>query len=255
MKWKPLYIALAAGAILMTGVVNGQVDEATRLLDEGNQHFRNGDFDRARFAFEEALSHGVESGAAYYNLGNAYFRLDRLGKAMLNYQRAARIFPGDVALEHNLDLVRSRARDRLSVLPQPVWSKWWNGFVQNVGLGRLFWIGMAAWLAGLGLFGWRLYSESLTTGVRRLVSVLVLLGLLGGAGAVATSVARSDELSAVVTSGRTDVLEAPSNGSRILIVVHEALVVDVLSELDRWAHVRLPNGITGYVEKETIEVI
>jgi hypothetical protein len=232
-----------------------QMTDATRLLDEGNQHFREGDFDQARFSYEGALDLGLESGAAYYNLGNAYFRLDRLGKAMLNYQRAARFFPEDEALAHNMDLVRARARDQLSVLPQPVWAKWWNGFVDRVGLTPLFWIGAACWLGGLGLLGWRIQHGSASSNVRRLSSVLIVVGLVASASAVATSVARSDDVPAVVTASQAAVLETPSNESRIELVVHEALVVDVLGELGRWTHVRLPNGVTGYVETETIEAI
>ena len=255
MRARLIHIAVVSMAAVLPLSSSAQIDEAARLLDEGNTYFREGDFDQARFAYEEALDQGLESGVAYYNLGNAYFRLDRLGRAMLNYQRAARFFPDDEALEHNLDLVRSRARDRLSVLPTPVWIKWWNSLVDYIGLTILFWTGVAAWLGGLGLLGWGIHSGILAPGSRRLIVLLVLVGLLAGAGAVGTSVARSDEVAAVVIAERADLLESPSNESRMVAVVHEALVVDVLGELGRWIHVRLPNGVTGYVENETIEVI
>jgi len=232
-----------------------QIDTAARLLDEGNRSFREGDFEHARLAYENALEHGFESGTVYFNLGNAYFRMDRLGKAMLNYQRAARLLPGDPELEHNIDLVRARSRDELSILPRPIWARWWGSFVDSVGLAALYWVGIIAWLAGMGLLGWRLYTGNGTAGSRRVVTVLLIVGVLAGGGSVATSMARSDHESAVVTSERADVLEGPSNGSRTVIVVHEALVVEVLGEIGQWAHVRLPNGVTGYVERETIDVV
>ena len=245
----------AACLLLLVDPVGAQVDEAARLLDEGNLHFRDGHFDEARHSYESALDLGWASGAAYFNLGNAYFRLDRLGEAMLSYQRAARFFRDDPALAHNMDLVRSRARDQLSVLPQPVWTKWWNAMVDGVGLAPLFWIGSICWLAGLALVGWRIYVGPPFPAARRLSTVLVVGGLLASASAVATSMARSDDVSAVVIADRVAVLETPSNESRIVLVVHEALVVDVLGEFGRWTHVKLPNGVTGYVETETIDQV
>lgn len=246
-------VTMLAGAI--PPAVVAQLDNAARLLDQGNLHFRDGNFDEARTSYEEALSLGFESGAVYYNLGNAYFRLDRLGKAMLNYQRAARFLRDDPALTHNMDLVRSRARDQLSVLPRPIWAKWWNGMVDRIGVRALFWSGVFAWLAGVGLAGRRLLTGTWSAVGRRLSAFLVAIGLLAGSGAVATSVARSDNVSAVVTSARADVLEEPSNSSRTAVVIHEALVLDVLELEGHWVHVRLPNGVVGFVERETIETI
>jgi tetratricopeptide (TPR) repeat protein len=250
-------------AILLTNVfasalthdADAQVDEAARLLDEGNSHFREGDFDEARMAYEEVLALGMESGAVYYNLGNAYFRMDKLGKAMLNYRRASRFFPDDAALSHNMDLVRSRARDQLSVLPQPVFSKWWNTLVDAIGLRTLFWSGVVAWLAGLALVARRVVTGSLGAMARRAAATLLLGGLLAGAGAVASSVARADNVSAVVITDRAHVLEGPANDARTVVVIHEGLVVDVLVDQERWIQVRLPNGVTGFVERETIETI
>ncbi|NNE47029.1 MAG: tetratricopeptide repeat protein [Rhodothermales bacterium] len=248
-------IASVLVALAFSTPLAAQTDEAARLLDEGNRLFREGNFEQARIAYEEVTDLGVESGNVYYNLGNAYFRLDRLGKAMLNYQRAFRYFPKDAALTHNMDLVRSRSRDQLSVLPKPIWAKWWNGFVDTVGLRRLFWLGVVGWLAGLALFGRRLHLRAISTAARRLAIVLVVVGGLAGAGAVATSAARTDNVSAVVTADRADVHEEPSSDSRVVIVVHEALVVDVLRNDGDLLQVRLPNGITGFVEPGTIETI
>ncbi len=245
-------IAVSVG---LTSVSLGQTDEAARLLDEGNRLFREGDFEGARVSYEGALGLGLESGIAYYNLGNAYFRLDRLGKAMLSYRRAARFLRDDPELRHNIDLVRSRARDQLSILPKPVWVKWWDGLVNLIGLRTMFWIGAAAWLFGLGIVGRRILTGSSGNASRRSALVLVLVGLAAGCGAFATSVARSDDVTAVVVSDRAHVLEQPSNSSRTVIVVHEALVVDVVEQRGEWLHIRLPNGVTGYIEQESAEIV
>ncbi len=49
------------------------------------------------------------SAPALFNLGNALFREGRLGEAILNYQRASLLAPGDPDISANLRLARSKA--------------------------------------------------------------------------------------------------------------------------------------------------
>jgi tetratricopeptide (TPR) repeat protein len=56
---------------------------------------------------------GVRNGKLYYNIGNAWFRLDDMGRAILNYRRAALYDPGDPNIRQNLQYARSRRVNRI----------------------------------------------------------------------------------------------------------------------------------------------
>lgn len=56
---------------------------------------------------------GIRNGKLYYNIGNVYFRLDDIGRAILNYRRAQRFMPNDPNLKQNLDYVTSQRQDRI----------------------------------------------------------------------------------------------------------------------------------------------
>jgi len=56
---------------------------------------------------------GIENGKLYYNIGNAYFRMNDLGMAILNYRRAKMLTPDDANLQHNLQYARSRRIDKI----------------------------------------------------------------------------------------------------------------------------------------------
>ena len=56
---------------------------------------------------------GIRSGYLYYNLGNCYFHLGQLGKAILNYRRAERLLPNFSDLKHNLRSAQERRKDRI----------------------------------------------------------------------------------------------------------------------------------------------
>ncbi|MDD3643281.1 MAG: tetratricopeptide repeat protein [Candidatus Krumholzibacteria bacterium] len=68
---------------------------------------------RALLHFEAIAGEGVRNGKLYYNIGNIHFRLGDIGRAILNYRRAALYIPSDPNLEQNIRYARSRRLDRI----------------------------------------------------------------------------------------------------------------------------------------------
>ena len=64
-------------------------------------------------AYEDLLAQGVRNAKLYYNLGNAYYRLGDLGRAVLAYRRAQQYDPGDAQLQANLRSARSLRLNRI----------------------------------------------------------------------------------------------------------------------------------------------
>ena len=57
--------------------------------------------------YEESLKKDGLSSDVYYNLGNAYYRSNMLGKSILNYERALRLDPENSDAKFNLELYRA----------------------------------------------------------------------------------------------------------------------------------------------------
>ena len=66
--------------------------------------------------YEELLQNGV-SYEVYYNLGNAYYRLDNIPRAILSYERALRLSPNDEDVRVNLKMAQSKTIDK--IIPEP----------------------------------------------------------------------------------------------------------------------------------------
>ncbi|HBZ56044.1 MAG TPA: hypothetical protein DEO88_11625 [Syntrophobacteraceae bacterium] len=76
-------------------------------------------FEKAALYFETIQREGeIENGRLFYNLGNTYFRLGNLGKAILNYRKAEKFIPNDINLQQNLSYARSRCLDKIEMKPQ-----------------------------------------------------------------------------------------------------------------------------------------
>ena len=69
-------------------------------------------YGKAAMRYERIIGDGgVQNGKLYYNLGNIYFRLKDLGRAILNYRRAEQYIPNDPNLKQNLDYAREKRLD------------------------------------------------------------------------------------------------------------------------------------------------
>ena len=105
MRW----LFLLLGSLVLQGGAAAQPDRLDRSFERATAAYRQGQYARAVERYRGILDSGYASGALYYNLGNAYVRLDRLGPAIRYYEKARRLWPDDPRLRHNLEQARRRA--------------------------------------------------------------------------------------------------------------------------------------------------
>ena len=101
---------IALGLILLIfQAVQGQ--EPMSLAQQAQAAYLSGDYAAARGQYEALINLGVRDSAIYINLGNTYFQLHDMGRALLNYRRAQRITPRDSLLNTHLARLRSTRLD------------------------------------------------------------------------------------------------------------------------------------------------
>ncbi len=113
-------IATPAPAELTESEIADLFSEGKGLFHEANEiSIKNPQqarelYAKAALRFERiAREGGVENGRLYYNIGNAHFRMNDIGRAILNYRKAQQYIPNDANLQQNLDYARKRRIDRL----------------------------------------------------------------------------------------------------------------------------------------------
>ncbi len=80
-------------------------------FNEGNGHFKQGDYREAIEQYEKLVQSGYADGILYYNLGNAYEKTGDTGKAIAMYERAKKYIPRDDDLNYNLNLIKPKLKD------------------------------------------------------------------------------------------------------------------------------------------------
>lgn len=74
------------------------------------------DYASAIQIYESLLTKG-EAAEIYYNLGNSYYKTDDIAKAILNYERALLLQPGNADVRANLEIARSKTIDKVVSVP------------------------------------------------------------------------------------------------------------------------------------------
>lgn len=97
---------------------------------EADSLYQKGQYEVAAKMYEQLLGKG-ENAYIYYNLGNAYYRMHDLAHAILNYERAALLEPGNPDIRFNLSLARSKTEDKVADTDQFFVFYWFNSIVNS----------------------------------------------------------------------------------------------------------------------------
>jgi len=240
--------------VLAAGILIAQADPVSQF-DEGLVQYRSDNWEQAVAIWEQILAQGDESGALHYNLGNAYYRLHELGKAVLEYERASRLTPRDDDVRQNLEFVRLRVIDRVE---EPLRLSIWETADRIRDSVTIRELSLALLVTGLlvtVLLGLRWYGP---VRIRRVVHPLLVgaiaVYVIGGAWYGWRSALDSQPW-AIVMAEKTSVHSGPDETSTELFALHEGTRVAIDEELSVWMRVRLADGRMGWMMQTDLEEI
>ena len=229
------------------------LQEAVRNFDEGNLHYRQGEYRGAVDSYSQAIDESVVSGALLFNMGNAYFRLDEIGQAIRYYEKAAEVIPESTELRHNLVIARAQTIDQFSQLPKPIWESWWQWVIRTFGSRALFAVGVAFYLGAAVTVAIRI-RDGQTPWRRRILTLTAVLAAVFISTGFAASVEEQTARRAVILTDEVSLRESP-DGPTSDTEIHEGLVVGVATARAEWVEITLPNGVRGWVRAASLGVI
>ena len=115
---------------------------AQSLKAEADSAYINKEYAKAIELYESLLEQG-ESGEVYYNLGNSYFKQEELGKAILNYERALLLQPGNSDISANLDIARAKTVDKVNPNPEVFFVAWTRALINLLSVDTWGYWGIA----------------------------------------------------------------------------------------------------------------
>ena len=246
----------AIGLLILVAAAPAPAQSA--FFDEGNRLYQAGDFDGALDRYLRILDQGLESGDLYYNIGNTYFKRGELGPAILYYERARRVMPGDDDLLANLALARSMTADE--IVPRPrFWlfraAGWWVALLPRAALT---WLVVLAWVTAVGGAAVVVLrpAAGLVIWARRIALAAAALTLVFGLNLLVRELGLDAGDEAIVVADAVEVQSAPSDDPALQIrAVHAGTKVVMDRRSDEWVEIVLEDGVVGWVRTAQLELI
>ena len=216
-----------------------------RAFYRANMLYEAGEYDRAIQENESILEMGLRSGNLYYNLGNCYFKKGELGRAILNYKRAARLIPTDSDLRSNFRHAASLMKQRDFQEKRLPFTGWLDRAMSYLTMGQ----GVALALVIFYAFVFILISIHV---FKRSGGFLALSAWILGAALILVLIplcykALEYEKSGIVVNSIIDARFEPIEDSTIHFPLYEGMRVYVLRERAGWYKIRRPDGRIGWV--------
>jgi tetratricopeptide (TPR) repeat protein len=242
--------------VVLAAVVPASAQTAEEAFERGNEAYAAGKWGAAATEYRTVLDYRVVDARVHYNLGNAEFRLGRLGPAILHYEKAKRLDPSDAEIGSNLRFAQGFRFDRVEVEEPFVLVKPLHALQARLGVdGQVSVLVSLLWIAG-GLMAWGL-SRPGRSGpahgwlLAALVTSIVLVGLSWW-----NTYERLERRElAVVMAPAAKIVAGPGPSNPSLLTVHEGLTVVILNDRGDWVQVSLPNGINGWIEARAIDPV
>ena len=229
----------------------------SNLLNQANSLYSKGNYADAAKIYEKVLATEGIAPELYYNLGNAYYKSNEIGRSILNYERALRLSPTFDDARYNLEIAQLKVVDNTGQNQSFFIGRFVDGFIKSISSNQWFCISIVLFILCLAstfvfIFGSnrQLRKTSFYVGVVVLaISVLTFVF----SGIRKNQMVNHNE--AIVLSGAVSVKGSPDKSGTELFQLHEGTKVFVKSTLGSWTEIKLANGNIGWVEQENIERI
>ena len=253
MDMKKIFMML----LLAFSFANLYANENGELWTKANEAYSVGQYETALADYSKIEEGGYESYKLYYNMGNAWYKLGNMGKAILYYEKALKLNPAGEDAKNNLQIAKLRTLDKIDVLPEFIlttWIKDIRNMMSSNGWGYTA-VGLFVVVCVLLL----LFKFAPTTGGRKLSFVLACVVFLFFIFALLfafnlRSNANSEDY-AVVMVPVSNVKSAPNSTGNNLFILHEGSQVEILEEAGKWRRIEISDGRQGWLESKDIEVI
>jgi tetratricopeptide (TPR) repeat protein len=216
--------------------------------------YAKGRYPQAIALYQQITAQGYESGPLYYNLGNAYYKTGAVGQAVLYYEKARRLSPGDADLQANLAYALKNVNEGAQTWQNRFWEKTVTRLTLEQG-----WV--AASLCFLILAGLIilviLKPEQLNHGkpwlrIALTLDALCLVILLSLT--ICTEIDHSRRYAVAIKDGGQARFE-PNPQATLHFVLPEGARLQILEQKTGWSLVQRRDGVRGWVQAGYLKTI
>ena len=247
---------IIAGVIL-SGIISIRIQAQDTDIRNAETAYAAEHYDQAIELYESLLTNYGASAELYYNLGNSYYKSGKIAHAILNYERAILMKPGDSDIRFNLEMARLQTVDKIEPL-QEFFLKKWIRSMQNL-LSVDYWamtgiVGFLLFIACLVLFFFSKWMYLKKVGFY-LGILLIITVIIANIFAFNQKKNIEDRRGAIIFSATVTIKSSPDNSGTDLFLLHEGTKVFIRNSVGDWNEIMLEDGNIGWINKKDIVII
>ncbi|MFC1667533.1 tetratricopeptide repeat protein [Candidatus Omnitrophota bacterium] len=250
---KKIILCVALGVFIFS--TNLLAQSPQEIYRNANLSYENEDYEEAASLYEMLVKMDRISPEVFYNLGNSYFKLKKLGKAIVNYEKAIKLAPRDRDVKLNLKLARSMTIDKIEVAEK--------GFIlsailflyERMNVNELSVVVSILYLAIITLLVFSIFFVANRKGFFYTTGALAVLLSVFAIFLASKIRIENFATSAVIISKKVDVRSGPKEDYLLQFSLHEGTKVRVMEERQLWYEIDLSKDLRGWLPKDSVEII
>jgi len=226
------------------------------VFNNSNQLYNSEMFQDALDGYVSILDKDVSNYILYYNIGNCYYKLDKLGYARLSYEKAKLYNSSDKDVLHNLKIIENKLIDDIITIPEFFIIRIIKEVNSIFSASQWSYVFMFALYFNVLLVVLFLFTSSIE------IKVNILRGVFFSAlfFVITTfflfySNSKKKYVDAILVDINTYVKTAPSLSASDYFVIHEGVKFQVIDSVDNWSRILLSDGKDGWIENFTFQKI
>jgi len=227
------------------------------LFDKATEAYNVGEYQKAVDSYLEIIENGQHSAELYYNLGNAYYKLNEIAPSIYYYEKALLIKPNDKEIKNNLGYAQNMTLDAIDSMPTTGLSKIYNSIIGSLSFDQWAYVSIIFMLLFIFLYIAFYYFDY--TSRKRLAFIFSIISLLIMITSVVFAFLQYNKFKAdqpaIVFAKEASVKAEPNKRGLEAFALHEGTKVNVLEELNDWKKIRISDGTTGWIPSEDIKTL
>lgn len=261
-------IALVVISSAALALRNAELNAEEELFKQANQAFLEAGsveqaspeearklYNQAVRRYQKIIDSGVQNGKLYYNLGNCYYRLGKIGKAILEYRRAELYMKHDQNLLQNLAQARSRTTDKVVESEETKIIEtllFWHYDISTTTRRVVFGVFFVLFWLGLSI---RLFTNKFPPSWSLWIGGVLWVAIL--ASLVAEPLEIENTQSGVVLSASVDTRKGDGENYQPAFTkpLHEGAEFELLEKRGEWLHIELVDGRRCWIPTKTAGLV
>jgi tetratricopeptide (TPR) repeat protein len=207
--------------------------------------------------YEELVKDGYKSYQLNFNLGNAYYRNNELGKAIYQYELARKLNPDDEDVRINLGIANAKTVDKINAKENFFVTVVKSNVLSTFSTNAWAWLSVLTLLLAASLaFLFFITSHPVLKRVCFVTGFLLLLGVFATYGLGYSALhAKHQNNYAIVLIKEIKIMNEPNLNAVSKFSLHEGTKVNIIENNGDWLLIKIDNGNEGWVKSLNLGVI